>query len=70
MVLVVPVAVPVHHERDRGLRHVQLVGGLGETQMPGRGLESAEGIQGRQLAFHGGDIFMTKILTICYAKIA
>ena len=29
-----------------GLRHVQLVGGAGEAQLAGRGLEGAQGVQG------------------------
>lgn len=37
---------------DRGLRDVQLGGGLGKTQMPGRGLEGAQPVQRRQPGSH------------------
>ena len=41
---------------ERGRRDVQLLGGLGEAQMPSRGLEGPQRIQGRQGA-HLGDTF-------------
>ena len=37
---------------DGGLGDVQLVGGLGEAEMPGGGFEGAEGVQGRQASIH------------------
>src|SRR5437899_12096678 len=45
---------PLDLVADRGLRDVQLGGGLGETQMPGRGLEGAQSIQRRQPGGHSG----------------
>ena len=45
---------PLDLVADRGLRDVQLGGGLGETQMPGRGLEGAQSIQRRQPCCHSG----------------
>ena len=37
---------------ERGRRHMQLLGGLGEAQVPGRGLERLEGIERGQGAAH------------------
>ena len=38
---------------DRRLGDMQLLGRLGEGEMPGSGLEGAQGVERRQLSRHG-----------------
>ncbi len=56
---------PLDLMADRGLRDVQLGGGLREAEMPGRGLEGAKSIERRQ---SGGHFHNSKYMSLSHVK--
>ena len=53
-----PVLEDLHLMADGAVGHVQLLGRRGEALVAGRGLESAQRVEGRQTSVHGSSRFI------------